>query len=100
MTRLNRLSNELVREGAELKTCFETIVDTAIAIAAAHKGALQLKDPASGNLNIVMHRALQEPFLRFFEHVQDDFAASAAVAMRTGTKVVVADVLASDIFAD
>ena len=55
MTRLNSLSNELVREGAELKTV-SAPCSTAIAIAAADKGALQLRDAASGNLKIVMHR--------------------------------------------
>ena len=99
MTKLNRLSNELVREGAELKTCFGAIVDTAIAIAAADKGALQLRDSTSGNLKIVMHRGFHEPFLKFFEHVQDRLASSAAVAMRTGTRVVVSDVVTSEIFA-
>jgi PAS domain S-box-containing protein len=98
MTGLNRLSNELVREGAELKTCFGAIVDTAIAIAAADKGALQLRDATSGNLKIVMHRGFHEPFLRFFEQVHGDLAASAAVALRTGTQVVVPDVVTSEIF--
>jgi PAS domain S-box-containing protein len=99
MTRLNQLSNELVREGAELKACLNSIVDTAIAIATADKGAVQLAEPKSGILKIATHRGFQGSFLKFFEHVKNDFAASAAVAMRTGTRVVVEDVLTSELFA-
>jgi PAS domain S-box-containing protein len=99
MTSLNQLSNQLVREGAELKACLNSIVDTAIAIASADKGAVQLVGPRLGTLKIVTHRGFQGSFLKFFEHVQSDFAASAAVAMRTGTQVVVEDVITSEIFA-
>ena len=47
VTRLNQLSNELVREGAELEACLNSIVDTAIEITTADKGAVQLAEPES-----------------------------------------------------
>jgi GAF domain-containing protein len=100
MTKLNQLSNEYVPEGAEIESSLEAVVDTAIVIANAQKGAVQLVEPSDAVLKIAAHRGLKDPFLKFFEQVQGDFAASAAVAMRTGVRVIVEDVLINEIFAD
>ena len=44
MTQLNNLSSLLVREGKDLKTCLNHVLETAIAITSADKGNVQLFD--------------------------------------------------------
>jgi two-component sensor histidine kinase/integral membrane sensor domain MASE1 len=97
MTRLNQLNNRLVREGGELDKCLAEVLETALAIARADKGIVQVIDPGSGALTIAAQRGFGEPFLKFFEHVRDE-AAAGAVAMRSGERVIVEDVTLSDIF--
>src|SRR5215469_8687426 len=99
MTRLNQLSNRLVRESSDHKRNLNAIVDTAIAIAGAAKGNLQLFDPTTGMLTIAAQRGFEEPFLNFFAAVRDDASACAA-AMKSGARVIVEDVRESEIFAD
>jgi len=98
MTRLNELSSLLVREGKELKTCLNHALETAIAIASADKGNLQLFDRNTVALSIVAQRGFDEPFLKFFEDVRDDRTACAE-AMRSHQRVIVEDVTRSEIFA-
>jgi PAS domain S-box-containing protein len=98
MTRLNQLSNRLVREGSDFDRNLNAVVDTAIAITGAEKGNLQLIDPTTRVLTIAAQRGFGEPFLKFFASVCDDAAACAA-AMRSGERVIVEDVRESEIFA-
>jgi two-component sensor histidine kinase len=97
MTRLNQLSNRLVREGGAVDRCLNEVLDTAIAISGADKGNVQLIDQSSDALTIAVQRGFQEPFLTFFESVRDEAAACTA-AMRSGERVIVEDVTVSDIF--
>jgi two-component sensor histidine kinase/CHASE1-domain containing sensor protein len=96
MTHLNHLSNRLVREGGEISKCLNEVVDTAIAISGADKGNVQLRD-VGGALTIAAQRGFDAPFLTFFEHVRDDASACAA-AMHSCERVIVEDVMTSDIF--
>ena len=98
MTRLNQLSNRLVREGSDHNRNLNAVLDTAIAIAGADKGNLQLLDPTTGALSIAAQRGFEEPFLNFFAAVRDDASACAA-AMKSGERVIVEDVRESEIFA-
>jgi PAS domain S-box-containing protein len=98
MTRLNELSNRLVRQGGDFDGNLNAVVDTAIAIAGAESGNLQLRDPTTGELTIAAQRGFTEPFLSFFARVRDDASACAA-AMRSGERVIVEDVRESEIFA-
>lgn len=98
MTLLNHLSNRLVRELGDFDGNLKAIVDTAIAITDADKGGLQLLDPATGTLTIAAQRGFEEPFLSFFATVRDGASACAA-AMRSGERVIVENVRASEIFA-
>jgi PAS domain S-box-containing protein len=98
MTRLNQLSNRLVREGGDFDRNLNTVVDTAIAITGADKGNLQLLDPTTRVLTIAAQRGFEDPFLNFFASVRDDASACAA-AMRSGERVIVEDVRESEIFA-
>ena len=98
MTRLNQLSNRLVRESGKVDRCLNEVVETAIAISGADKGNLQMFDAGSGTLTIAAQRGFNAPFLKYFEHVGDNASACAA-AMRSGERVIVEDVTPSDIFA-
>ena len=98
MTRLNQLSNRLVREGSDHNRNLNAVLDTAIAIAGADKGNLQLLDPTTGALSIAAQRGFEEPFLNFFAAARDDASACAA-AMKSGERVIVEDVRESEIFA-
>jgi two-component sensor histidine kinase len=97
MTRLNQLSDLLVREKGDVKECLDKILDTAIAICRADKGNIQLFDTQSGALTIAARRGFDAPFLNFFAHVRDD-AAACSMAMRSAARVIVEDVMTSEIF--
>ncbi|HEX5244074.1 MAG TPA: sensor histidine kinase [Tepidisphaeraceae bacterium] len=98
MMRLHRLGEQLLQNDAEFKKCLLEIIDTAIVITNADKGNIQLFDRTSGGLVISAQRGFDDAFLKFFAKVSDDAAACAA-AMRSGQRVIVEDVLASEIFA-
>jgi PAS domain S-box-containing protein len=98
MTRLNQLSNRLVREGSDFDTNLNVILDTAITITGADKGTLQLLDSTTRVLTITAQWGFGEPFLKFFGSVRDDASACAA-AMKSGERVIVADIRESEIFA-
>jgi PAS domain S-box-containing protein len=98
MTRLNQLSNRLVREGSDHNGNLNAVVDTAIVITGADKGNLQLLDPTTGALTIAAQRGFEDPFLNFFASVRDDASACAA-AMKSGERVIVEDIRESQIFA-
>ena len=98
MMLLNQLNNRLVRAGDDSDRNLDAVVDAAIAIAEAEKGNLQLLDQATGALTMAAQRGFEDPFLNFFASVRDDAAACAA-AMRSAERVIVEDVLESEIFA-
>jgi PAS domain S-box-containing protein len=98
MTRLHEVGNLCVRAGDKFDQCLGEIIATAIALTEADKGNIQLLDPETGTLTIAAHRGFDEPFLRFFARVRND-AAACARAMQTTQRVVVEDVMESEIFA-
>jgi len=69
MTRLNQLSNRLVREGSDFNRNMNAILDTAIAVTSSDKGNLQLLDPTTRMLTIAAHSGFEDPFLNFFAAV-------------------------------
>jgi two-component sensor histidine kinase len=74
------------------------VVETAITIAGADKGNLQLLDTPTGALTLAAQRGFEDPFLNFFASVRDDASACAA-ALRSGERVIVPDVRESELFA-
>jgi PAS domain S-box-containing protein len=98
MTQLNELSSKLVREGAEIDENLIAVLETAIALAGAGKGNLQLFNSETGTLTIAAQHGFEAPFLQFFDYVRDDASACAA-AMRSGKRVIIEDVANSEIFA-
>ena len=93
--RLNELSTVLVGEGSSFKACLDKIVDTALVIAEADKGNIQLFDPVSGSLTIAAQKGFPQDFLNFFGTVRDS-ASSSGIAMHEKRQIIVDDVLTSD----
>jgi PAS domain S-box-containing protein len=96
MTRLQAIGALFVREDG-LPAVLDQIVETAIAIAGAERGHIQLVDASSGQLRIVAQRGFKPDFV--------DFWHSALVgpgpwdaAMAWGKRVIVEDVTSSFIF--
>jgi two-component sensor histidine kinase len=98
MTRLNQLSNRLVREGSDHAGNLNAVVDTAIAITGAVKGTLRLLDPTNGVLTLAAQRGFEEPFLNFFAAMPVGASAYAA-AMKSGEQVIIEDMRESEILA-
>ncbi len=84
-----------LRDGIDVHECLFAILDAAIEITGAAKGNIQLID--GDVLKIAVQRGFDPPFLEFFAAVHDQSSACGA-AMRGG-RVVVEDVLKSQIFA-
>src|SRR5262245_34236320 len=73
------------------------ILHVAITITSADKGNIQLLDPLSRDLRIVVHESLAAPFIQFFNAVNHRTAA-CGTAMKLLERVVVEDVRQSPLF--
>src|SRR5207247_4891750 len=96
MSLLQDLSRRLVKTG-DLRALLEQVLDVAIAITHAEHVSVQLFESASGALNINSQRG-QKHFLPFFVDVRQDVPL-AGLAVEGGERVVVPDVLSSEVFA-
>jgi PAS domain S-box-containing protein len=76
----------------------QEILDTAVAIAHADFGNLQILDPTSSRLEVVAHRNLPESWLRYWQSVVQAHGA-CGTALARGERVVVEDITQSPIFA-
>ena len=99
MERLYQLGNRCAQGGDDFETCLDEIVATAIAIANADKGNIQLLDVESGMLRIAAQRGFGEPFLKFFAEVAAGEAATCGAALHTAGRILVPDITRSEIFA-
>ena len=97
MTLLEQLSRQLVKSG-EVEALMQHVINAAIAITRAQRGTLQLFEPESGLLKTASQLGFEKPFLKFFEHVKRGEDACGIAAQR-GERVIVEDVLLSEIFA-
>jgi signal transduction histidine kinase/CheY-like chemotaxis protein len=98
MTLLRELGAKCAQANSDPADCLRQIVGTAIALAGADKGNLQLLDHDTHTLVIAAQQGFEEPFLSFFANVGEDASACAA-AMRSHEQIIVEDVATSDIFA-
>ena len=96
MTRLEKIVAMFVREG-DLSAVLAEIVQTAIAITGAAKGHLQLFDKNLGRLVIAAHHDFKQPFLDFWNTVEEGKGA-CGTALKSGERVIVEDVTLSPIF--
>ncbi|MGH7929397.1 MAG: ATP-binding protein, partial [Candidatus Binatia bacterium] len=97
MTLLEHLSRQLVKSG-EVAPLMQDVIDAAIAITRAQRGNLQLFDAESGVLKTASQRGFEKPFLESFQNVKRGEGACGIAAQR-GERVIVEDVLLSEIFA-
>ena len=96
MTRLERIVGMFVRDG-DLSATLKEIVRTAIAITGAAKGNIQLFDESVGKLVIAAHDNFEQPFLDFWNTVEEG-GGSCGTALKSGKRVIVEDVTLSPIF--
>ena len=97
MTRLHEFSSRLL-EINELQALLEEVLDATIALQHADFGNIQLYDPETRALKIVVHRGFQQEFLDHFKTVHDDSAACGR-AMKLRERVIVEDVQSDPEFA-
>jgi two-component system CheB/CheR fusion protein len=99
LSRLRAVGERCSSSGVAVMDSLEEILATALWIADADKGNIQLYDDVSGTLDLVVHRGLPPRFVQFFEHVGGDDAATCGASFRTGERVAAEDVTTSPVFA-
>ena len=99
MRRLNEIGTLCAKDGNDMDGCLGEILNVAIEICGADKGNIQLRDSESGKLRMMAHRGFEEPFLEFFANSTHGASACGA-ALTTQQRVIVEDVLESEIFAN
>jgi len=85
--------------GHRLDAALQRMLDVAIEITKADFGNIQLVDPATDTLQIVVQRGFRKEFLSFFKQVHHDQAA-CGTAFRSRSRVIVEDVTDSPVFRD
>ncbi|HEX8989296.1 MAG TPA: response regulator [Rhodocyclaceae bacterium] len=97
LTSLQRLATKFV-SATNIEPLLGEIVETAIAIAGADCGNLQLLDPATGDLRIAAQRGFPQWWLDYWDNVTKGHG-SCGTALERGARIVVEDVEHSPIFA-
>jgi PAS domain S-box-containing protein len=95
-SRLQQIGARFVKAG-ELADVLGEIVDAAIVITHADMGNIQLFDPQSGCLKIVVSRGFEQPFLDFWNAVAEG-QGNCGTAMKNAQRSIVEDVTQSPIF--
>ena len=90
MTRLHEFSTHLLAS-SELKGLLEEVLDATITLQNANFGNIQLYNPESDALDIVVQRGFKRDFLEHFRNVRD-VGATCGRAMKLGERVIVEDV--------
>jgi PAS domain S-box-containing protein len=91
MTRLHALSTRLMA-CSDLRSALEDVLDGAIHTTHADFGNIQLYNPESRALEIVVHRGFRQDFLDYFRAVRVDEGAVCAQAMKSGERIIIEDV--------
>jgi PAS domain S-box-containing protein len=99
VTLLHELAEFCARPANSIHTCLKKILTTAITIANADKGNLQILDQQSGLLQIAVQSGFDKPFLKFFRRVNSDHPSACSVAMKEAKYTIVEDITRSEIFA-
>jgi DNA-binding response OmpR family regulator len=102
-SRSKRAEQSAVRDGNLLiqqrQAFFDVFLDDAIAATGADMGTLQVLDPAENALRIVASRGFDARFLSFFSLVRANDACACGAAFGQGGRIIVPDVMRSEIFA-
>ena len=99
VTMLHELGEFCARPANSVHCCLQKILKTAITIATADKGNLQVLDQQSGVLQIAAQFGFDKPFLKFFDKTKNNDPSACAVAMRQAKYTIVEDIAQSDILA-
>lgn len=86
-------------EGADLTAVLDEIIQTAIVVAGADKGNIQIFDPHTRSLKIIAQRGFEAPFLDFWNTVGEGLG-SCGTALEQRQRIIVEDVTESPIFRD
>jgi signal transduction histidine kinase/ActR/RegA family two-component response regulator len=92
MTRLHALSTRLLSAG-DLSAALDDALENVILACSADFGNLQLINPQTGDLEIVVQRGFGQDFLDHFRAVRVEDGSACARAMLCGERVIVEDVL-------
>jgi two-component sensor histidine kinase len=71
MTRLQEVSEQLMREGGQIEKSLDKVIEAAVMISGANKGYLQFLNPATGTLMLAAQRGSNEPSLKLFQQIQE-----------------------------
>jgi PAS domain S-box-containing protein len=94
---LHKLSTQYV-EGSDLYSIFQEIIEAAVIITGAEKGAIQILDPSTGNLKITAQKGFSLPFLKLFECLDIKESVACKTALEQMKHVVVKDITQSSTF--
>lgn len=95
---LHEISTKLSSH-SDIATLLGEVLDAAIAVTGTDMGNVQLLDPASGDLRIIVQRGFGKPFLEFFNSVHEGIAA-CGTAMKNGKRLIVENVESDPLFDD
>ena len=91
MRRLHELGTRLIEAG-DLLQGLQEILDATIDLQRADFGNIQLRDTATGVLEIVAQRGFSRAFLDHFARVDSSDDSACGRAMREGARVIIEDV--------
>jgi PAS domain S-box-containing protein len=94
---VSEISNRLLGKSSVREVLTE-ILEAAIELTQADFGTLQLADGTAHR--IVVQRGLSPQFIAFFDEVTHDTVAACGAAIKSGTRVIVEDVMTSELFKD
>lgn len=87
----------LVELSSELKARLQDLLETAVVVADADFGHVQLLD-AAGHLKIVTHRGFEDWWINYWQTAAGDGHGARGAALATGEREIVEDVLTSPVF--
>lgn len=96
---LRSLSSRFFK-GGDFDAVLQEILEAAIALTDADKGNLQLLDPSTGMLKIVVQKHFKSPFLKFFEYVDAGEATACGAALKRMERVILEDISRGPVFDD
>ena len=97
MNRLHELQYQLL-DHIEIQPLLKEVLEASMALLNADFGNVQLYDPKSHALKIVVQRGFEQDFLDYFDNVQEG-TASCGTALERRERVIVEDVLTDPVFA-
>jgi PAS domain S-box-containing protein len=98
MVRLHEVGMRCLRTGDDFEGSLNAILGAAVSLTRADKGSMQLLDHSVGGLRLVAQQGFERQFVDLFAVVTNQ-ATSCRAAMERRERVIVEDMLESEIFA-